>query len=230
MRPKHIIGLIFLSAFLILFVAACKAPPPEPLYIPPDDLVPIKQAYFQLGLIELVPDDMPMPEIPLNPTQADLGEMPYYQICMSCHGNWGQGLTDEWREIGFVEDMDCWQSKCHASNHPPEGFEFPRYAPPLLGQGTMPTIENAEQLYTIIYETMPWWKPGSLSIEDSLALTAYLMRARGELPVGVVLTESNLAAFDLGNPAPQVVDEKPGAITLIVFLAIGMFSFIWKKQ
>lgn len=173
---------------------------------------------------------MPMPEISLNPTQADLGEMPYYQVCMACHGNWGQGLTDEWREIGFGEDKNCWQSKCHAPNHPSQGFVLPRYVPPVLGQGTMPTIENAEQLYTIIYETMPWWDPGFLSKEDSLALTAYLMRARGELPNGVVLTENNLAAFDLVTSAPQIVDEKPGAIALIVFLAIGMVSFMWKKQ
>jgi mono/diheme cytochrome c family protein len=230
MRLKHLTCLIFLAALIFLFVAACKASPPEPLYIPPDDLAPEKQEYYQLGLIELVPDDMPMPEISLNPTQADLGEMPYYQVCMACHGNWGQGLTDEWREIGFGEDKNCWQSKCHAPNHPSQGFVLPRYVPPVLGQGTMPTIENAEQLYTIIYETMPWWDPGFLSKEDSLALTAYLMRARGELPNGVVLTENNLAAFDLVTSAPQIVDEKPGAIALIVFLAIGMVSFMWKKQ
>jgi hypothetical protein len=145
---------------------------------------------------------------------------------LACHGNWGQGLTDEWREIGFGEDMNCWQSKCHASNHPPQGFEFPREVPPLLGKNALIRIADAKELYQTIYETMPWWAPGSLTEEEAINLTAYIMRARGELPEGIVLTQSNLAALPLHTQAPKLVDEKPAGIVLITGLSIAMLGLI----
>jgi hypothetical protein len=139
-------------------------------------------------------------------------------------------LTDEWRETGFGEDMNCWQSKCHAANHPPQGFEFPREIPPILGKGAMSGIADAQQLYQVIHETMPWWDPGQLSVEQSLNLTAYIMRARGELPEGVVLTESNLAAFPLHVAAPEIVDENPGGIILVFGLTVAMLGYLWTKR
>ena len=221
---------IFLAASLL---SGCQAEPseqPESHSVNIEELSPEKQVYLQRGLIELIPDDLSAPVLPAEPAQADLGEEPYYQICMACHGNWGQGLTDEWRETGFGEDMNCWQSKCHASNHPPQGFEFPKEVPPLLGKGAMSRIADAQQLYQVIHETMPWWDPGQLSKEQSLNLTAYIMRARGELPEGIVLTEANLTAFPLHVAAPEIVDAKPGGIILVIGLTVAMLSYLWTKR
>jgi hypothetical protein len=213
--------------FAAMLLSACQVEPPAPPAVDIEGLSIEKKGYLQSGLIELVPDDLPAPILPENPTQADLGAETYYQICLACHGNWGQGLTDEWREIGFGEDMNCWQSKCHASNHPPQGFVFPRQVPPVLGKGAMSGISSAGQLYQVIFETMPWWFPGSLSEEEALNLTAYIMRARGELPEGIVLTESNLTAFSLHSPAAEIVDEKPGGLILITGLSVAMLAYVW---
>jgi mono/diheme cytochrome c family protein len=220
-------GVVILLFALLL--SGCQAEEPVQPEISLEDLSPIKQGYVQQGLIELISDDLSAPVLPAEPTQADLGAEPYYQICLACHGNWGQGLTDEWRETGFGEDMNCWQSKCHAPNHPPQGFEFPRVIPPLLGKGALSGIANAQQLYQVIYETMPWWAPGSLSKEDALNITAYLMRARGELPKGIVLTEANMSAFSLHVEAPHVVDDKPGGLILILGLSVAMLGYLWTK-
>lgn len=223
-------GIVIIIAALLLF--GCQADEPEPPTVSLADLSPIKQEYFQRGLIELIPDDLPPPTLPENPTQADLGEQTYYQVCLACHGNWGQGLTDEWREIGFGEDANCWQSKCHASNHPPEGFQIPKEMPmpPLLGRGALSGLTNAKQLYQIILETMPWWYPGSLSEEEAMNLTAYIMRARKELPEGIVLAEANLEAFQMHAPAAEITDEGPFGIVLISGLSVAMLAYAWAHK
>ena len=229
-RSRIISGVVgYLFALLLAGCQAAQPVQPTQPAISLEDLSPIKQSYVERGLIELVPDDLPAPILPPDPIQADLGAEPYYQICLACHGNWGQGLTDEWRETGFGEDMNCWQSRCHASNHPPQGFEFPKEVPPLLGKTALNRIANAQQLYQVISETMPWWAPGSLSQEEAINITAYILRARGELPEGIVLTEANLAAFSLHVQPPELVDENPGGIVLIFGLTLAMFGFLWTK-
>jgi hypothetical protein len=221
--------IIILFVFLLI---GCQAEEPEPLAISLEDLSPTKQGYYQRGMIELIPDDLPPPPLPENPTQADLGEQTYYQVCLACHGNWGQGLTEEWRETGFGEDANCWQSKCHASNYPPQGFEIPRelVMPPVLGKGALSGFSNAKQLYQIILETMPWWYPGSLSEEEAINLTAYIMRARNELPEGIVLTEANLEAFQMHAPAGKITDETPFGIVLISGLSVAMLAYAWVQN
>lgn len=228
-RPWVYSGAIIL--FTVIILSGCQAEEIAPTPISLEGLSIEKQGYVALGMIELVPDDLSAPVLPEEPTQAELGSVPYYQICMACHGNWAQGLTDEWRETGFGEDHTCWQSKCHGSAHPPQGFSFPKASiPPLTGRGTLAGITNAEELHRIIGETMPWWSPESLTEDERMNLTAYLMWARGELPERIVLTEDNLAAFPLHFPAQEIVNEFPGGILLISGLLISMLAYMWIKR
>jgi len=82
-------------------------------------------------------DRLAQPTLPATPSQADLGAVEYWFACMVCHGDRGQGLTEEWRAASGPDDMNCWQSRCHASNHPPEGFKLPLYAPMVIGEGAI---------------------------------------------------------------------------------------------
>ena len=61
-------------------------------------------------------------DLPAGASQLEYGAEVYRLVCQDCHGNRGQGLTDEWRATWAPADQNCWQSKCHAANHPPEGF------------------------------------------------------------------------------------------------------------
>jgi len=36
----------------------------------------------------------------------------------ACHGDHGQGLTEEWRSSFASDQRDCWQSGCHGSDFP----------------------------------------------------------------------------------------------------------------
>jgi cytochrome c len=100
-------------------------------------------------------------------------------VCSACHGNRGQGLTNEWRAQWPLEDQNCWQSKCHAPNHPRDGFEIPHYVPPVLGPDTLVRFDNALDLHDYIRQCMPWQEPASLSEKEYWDITAYLVRQRG---------------------------------------------------
>jgi hypothetical protein len=42
-------------------------------------------------------------------TQLGQGTLLYWGVCMACHGDRGQGLTNEWRAV-YGEDQNCWAS------------------------------------------------------------------------------------------------------------------------
>ena len=139
--------------------------------------------------------------MPENPTQADLGAHVYYLNCMTCHGDRGQGLTDEWRAAWGTSEQNCWQAKCHAANHPPEGFELPRYAPPLIGTGTLGQFQHVGELHQYAQDRMPWHAPGTLSEEEYWQLAAFLAEANGVQDVPAEPAWDRLAQLPL---RPQV--------------------------
>lgn len=126
-----------------------------------------------------IPDRLAPPKLPANPTQADLGAKVYYDYCLACHGDRGQGLNEDWLSAWAEGDRNCWQSRCHAANHPPGGFVLPRTIPPVIGERHLAYFGNAENLYLYIRQRMPWHMPGSLAEEQYWQLTAYLARANG---------------------------------------------------
>ena len=172
------------------------------------------------------------PDLPENPSQSDLGSVVYWQICMACHGNRGQGLTDEWRQTWGPQEMNCWQSRCHASNHPPQGFVFPKTIPAVTGETALARFKTAEDLYQYTYTTMPWWNPGSLTEEQAWNVTAYLMKAQGALPDGVTIDITNASAFPIHQLAPLPNADRPALMILVgvLFLAGAFLVFEVKKS
>ena len=122
------------------------------------------------------------------PTQIEIGNLEYWMSCMVCHGDRGQGLTEEWRTVLDPADMNCWQSKCHAPNHPPEGFEIPRTSPLVIGPGALTGYDTAQELFEYLKTTMPWPFPGLFQDQQYWGLTAYLLDANG-IDLGKPLTD-----------------------------------------
>jgi cytochrome c len=137
-----------------------------------------------------------MPEMSDSATQADYGAEIYRLVCRDCHGDQGQGLTDQWRSTWAPEDQNCWQSRCHVGNHPPEGFLLPRYVPPIIGSGTLSNHETALDLYNYIRQRMPWHNPGSLQDWEYMQLTAFIARERA-LDLTLPLDEAAAAKLKL---------------------------------
>ena len=168
--------LILLAALILLPLTPTRAGGEEPG--PPNQ--PTPSALPEPQPTSWISPDIYKPVLPANPSLADLGAVKYWAVCMACHGDRGQGLTDDWRRTGFGEDQNCWQSKCHAANHPPEGFLLVRYVPPAIGPTTLKRFTTAQDLHDYLLARMPWWKPGSLTSDEAWQLTAFLL-ARGRL-------------------------------------------------
>jgi cytochrome c5 len=151
-----------------------------------------------------------VPDLPATATQADYGAEIYRLVCRDCHGDHGQGLTADWIATWAPEDQNCWQSKCHAANHPPDGFSLPHYVPPIVGAQFMSRFKTAMDLYNYISQAMPWQDPGYLALNQYWQLTAFLLRLNGMDPGQQVFNDQNATSFAISQPLAQTI---PGTVT-----------------
>ena len=149
-------------------------------------------------------DRLAAPPTVASPNQADDGAQLYWQHCQPCHGDRGQGLTDEWRAQYPPEDQNCWDSGCHGKRPYENGFKLPTAVPALVGPGTLTRYPTAAQLSAFISHAMPYQAPGSLAPDEYWAITAFLLRAHG-LPETALPIENatEAAAITLNTPAPS---------------------------
>lgn len=164
-----------------------------------------------------LPRELAPPPTIYPPTQISLGSQVYYQVCMACHGDRGQGLTDQWRAALDQPDRNCWQSGCHNPHHPPGGFVFPRYVPAVISPGVVARFASALELHDFIQAEMPWQAPGSLTDEEYWQLTAFLVSANGINPGSRPLTAENAASVRL----------RPAVITPAAAQVPGKGSWSW---
>jgi hypothetical protein len=132
-------------------------------------------------------DPLAIPVLPENPTQFDIGKNLYYYNCMPCHGDQGQGLTDEWRHVWEEDHQNCWGRGCHGGRQNDEGFPIPTNVPAVIlaNEGLAP-YSNPQVLFIYLQRTHPPQEPGRLAEDDYLALSAYLWQANGKAPVEAV--------------------------------------------
>jgi len=140
------------------------------------------------------------PTLPPSASQADAGAQVYTLVCSACHGDLGQGLTDEWRATWNPSDQNCWQSKCHGLNRPSDGFDLPRYVPPVVGPAVLGRFRTALDLFGFIRQVMPWQEPASLQEEEYWDVTAFVVQLNGVDP-GPDRLDSQRAAGLLLNPS-----------------------------
>ncbi len=181
------------------------------------------------------PDRLAEPTLPATPSQADLGAQAYWLHCLPCHGDKGQGLTDEFRTTYPPEDQYCWERGCHGERPYEDGFTIPMVIPALIGQDVLSKFSDAAQLSSYIRVAMPFWKPGSLADEDVWSITAFLMRENGLWSGDVALNEANAAEVKITPGRLQQAQVQKGSGTRMGWLLIGMLSvfivlyFVLKK-
>jgi cytochrome c len=153
------------------------------------------------------PDRLAQPTLPASPSQADLGAQQFWLSCMPCHGDKGQGLTDEFRQAYPPEDQNCWKSGCHGERPYDSGFTLPMQIPAIIGrEAALGKFTTAAGLHAYIKAAMPFWKPGSLTDEESWLVTAFLLRENG-ISFSGELDASNAEQVLLSpvQPTPTVV-------------------------
>jgi len=163
-----------------------------------------------------------------SPEQLKKGSEIYWAICMSCHGDRGQGLTGEWRSAYGAEESNCWQSGCHNAGYPPESFLLPREAsvPAIAGAGKLARFTNAQEVHDFILANMPWWDPGQLTNEEAWQVTSYILSLHKVMPKTFELTSSNASAIRTQYAVPQPGNDRPAILTLVGILALAAIGMI----
>lgn len=179
-------------------------------------------------------DRLAEPTLPAVPSQADHGAQVYWLSCMPCHGDVGQGLTDEFRDTYPPEEVYCWESGCHGPNPYESGFTIPKKIPAVIGDTALAKFTDAAQLHAYIRATMPFWKPGSLTEEESWRVTAFLLRQNGLWDASAELSASNAATVKIPRGAfltpvvtPQPDQAQQRGVTTGWFIPVSLVSAIF---
>jgi mono/diheme cytochrome c family protein len=185
-------------------------------------------------------DRLAEPTLPVSPLQADQGAQVYWLSCLPCHGDRGQGLTDEFRQTYPPEDRNCWNSGCHGRRPYNNGFTLPASIPAVIGPGTLQKFPNATVLHAYILAAMPFWKPGSLTDEQSWQVTAFILRENGIYAARDEITASDADRILISGPrstsTPQPVSSTamqsylPFMIGFVVLILLLLLQRILSKK
>jgi mono/diheme cytochrome c family protein len=190
------------------------------------------------------------PTVPV-PNQADEGAQLFWLHCQPCHGDQGQGLTDEWRAQYPPEDQYCWASGCHGRAPYDPAFQLPTSVPAVIGEGTLGKFQTLDGVYRYISTAMPYFYPGDLTEEEYLAILAHIARGNGYWD-GAPLTTDTLINYPV-QPQPLAVAQatpvptptpaapaapglRPGTTGLlalgaaVVFVGVLAGGFLWLRH
>lgn len=182
------------------------------------------------------PDRLAEPTLPAEPSPADIGAQVYWLNCMPCHGDVGQGLTDEFRATYPPEDNNCWARGCHGRNPYEGGFTLPETVPGLIGPGALTKFSTVANLNGFIRGAMPFEDPGVLTEGEYWQVTTFLLRENGISFSGQV-DPSNADTFLLPwaqpTPTPKPLPplppslDVPNWLPLPLIILLGGFLFLW---
>jgi mono/diheme cytochrome c family protein len=202
--------------------------------------------FFDMGTVVAqtpvmpTPDRLAQPTLPASPSQADIGAQVYWLSCLPCHGDRGQGLTEEFKQTYPAEDRNCWNSGCHGNRPYENGFTLPKSIPAIIGTGTLQKFPNALVLRSYIFAAMPYWKPASLTEEESWQVTAFILRENKLWVAQEELNASNAESISVHTPlavsTPQPPSPAAASRTLspfffiIGFIVLVLLLFLRKRR
>jgi hypothetical protein len=167
------------------------------------------------------------PPLPENPTEYELGRNLYWHWCMTCHGDRGQGLTDEFRGIWEPDHQNCWGRGCHAGRPGDEGFPIPTVVPPLVDETHLVQFASVQDLADFLVATHSPQSPGILKNHEYHAVALFVFAMNNKLfelatstttPVFTSI-ETHVNSRELAShPEPLL------GVGLIVLIVIGFFS------
>lgn len=195
-------GILLLGAAFFLALSACHRQPErtveERVDSPPKQwsaLSAVRKPRLGLGstatpeqiaplAITVLPDGRGLPQ---GHGSVSEGEQIYAGRCAACHGEKGEGQGDFPKLVG--------------------------------GQGTLATASpvatigsfwpNSTTVFDYIHRAMPYNAPGSLTADDTYAVTAYLLHLNGIVGPKTVLDQGNLASVKMPNRNGFVGDPRP---------------------
>jgi len=159
--------------FLTLFIALLAAGLSQPL----------RHVTAQQGLASATPTYDPFVETPLppNPTELELGQNRYWHWCMPCHGDKGQGLTDEFRSYWVSDHQNCWARGCHNVHGDHMGFPIPTLVPGIVKGNHLAQFATLQEFADFLKATHPPQSPGVLEDEEYHAIAFFVFTMNGRI-------------------------------------------------
>lgn len=167
-------------------------------------------------------DPLDEPPLPPNPTEFELGRNLYWHWCMTCHGDRGQGLTDEFRGIWESEHQNCWGRGCHAGHIGDEGFPIPTVVPALVNEAHLVQFESLQELSDFLAATHPPQSPGVLEGEEYHAIALFVFTINERSPIDILITDTPALAL---TPTPMPAPQEPASVSFPMY-AIAIFTVL----
>lgn len=197
----------FLLSALVLMAAA------QPQAARAQDVTPPTPTY----------DPLAEPFLPENPTEYELGRNLYWNFCMPCHGDKGQGLTDEWRAVWEPDHQDCWGYGCHAGERVQDSFAIPTIVPPVVSSRKLARFSSLQALSEYLKATHPPQHPGWLDDEQYHAIALYVF-SENDRPLVESIPTATVRATSTSTPIPEAapVEESPQQPGAIIYVGLGI--------
>lgn len=142
-----------------------------------------------------------------EPDAVKMGEKVYCQRCRTCHGDRGQGLTTEFRQLFPLELQDCWAGGCHGDLRYEGGFSLPAEVPPVIGELTQARFGSTFSLDGYLRAAMPYQSPGRLGSGEFDMVVTFLA-SKNHLPPG----GSDQRTTTPSPPPTRTVERKPDPV------------------
>jgi hypothetical protein len=189
----------------------------------------------QQSLPSFTPTYDPFVETPLpaNPTELELGQNLYWHWCMPCHGDRGQGLTDEFRGFWEPDHQNCWARGCHIGRVEDQGFPIPTVVPGIVDDNHLAQFTSLQEFADYLKATHPPQSPGVLKDGEyhAIALFVFTMNGRSIAPpttVPVPLPTETLIPSTVSTASPYVLPIK--AIVVLTILTAVVFVLIIRRN
>ena len=166
-------------------------------------------------------DPLVEPTLHPNPTELELGGNLYWHWCMPCHGDRGQGLTDEFRGVWEEDHQNCWARGCHTGRQEDMGFPIPTIVPGLVEDDHLAQFSSLQELADYLKATHPPQRPGVLKNEEYHAIALFVFTMNGRS-----LVNASSTAAPISTPTETLVSSQEETspylmpINVIVILTI----------
>ena len=172
-------------------------------------------------------DPLEEPLVPDNPTEYELGRNWYWHYCMPCHGDKGQGLTDEWRAVWEPDHQDCWGNGCHAGERIEDSFVIPTVVPPIVSSVKLARFASVHELYEYLKATHPPQNPGWLEEYQYRAIALYIFSENDRPLVESTLAQTTAPTYTdtplLEKVEVEKISQRPN---LIYYVGLGIFLVV----
>lgn len=113
---------------------------------------------------------------------------------MTCHGDQGQGLTDEFRDIWESDHQNCWARGCYAGRSGDFEFPIPTIVPTVVDDDHLSQFASLQDLADFLKATHPPQSLRILKAEEYYAIAFFVFSMNG-----ISGTESSLAAIPVST-------------------------------